>query len=200
MQYILFKDLFVVMICASAIYLLRARDAYDIHPSWRKDVDTDRYLNEKYPGNCYYCNRPSINHLKCLCIHFNIIIPEPFPWLSQQTVLTFTLNRKLKTFLFAFCLIDWLIDRFYLLIIWFWQYFLFCTHTHFDFRSYREIGKASCHGFGKWWRNGDPNDIYRFSSSNTYGATQTTFNWSNVRVSNHLTLFRYNLVHANVHN
>ena len=44
------QDLFVLVICASTVYLLRARDTYEFVPAWRKDINMDSFANERYPG------------------------------------------------------------------------------------------------------------------------------------------------------
>ena len=44
------QDLFILLICASAVYLLRARDLYELVPAWRKDIDMDHFQNGKYPS------------------------------------------------------------------------------------------------------------------------------------------------------
>ncbi|XP_070575140.1 uncharacterized protein [Ptychodera flava] len=42
------RDLWLVVVCAIAVYLLRVRDRYTLQPMWRLEIDTSAYENKEY--------------------------------------------------------------------------------------------------------------------------------------------------------
>jgi len=58
------RDCVLVVVCALAIYLLRARNHFELHPSWRSHVDYRTvYANGRYPSRNERLPRPVITDL-----------------------------------------------------------------------------------------------------------------------------------------
>jgi len=58
------RDCVLVVVCALAIYLLRARDNFELHPSWRSYVDYRTvYANGRYPSKNERLPRPIVTDL-----------------------------------------------------------------------------------------------------------------------------------------
>jgi len=58
------RDCVLVVVCALAIYLLRARDHFELHPSWRSSVDYRTvYTNGRYPSRNERLPRPIVTDL-----------------------------------------------------------------------------------------------------------------------------------------
>jgi len=58
------QDCVLIVVCAFAIYLLRARDQFELHPSWRSYVDSRTvYANGRYPSKNERLPRPVLTDL-----------------------------------------------------------------------------------------------------------------------------------------
>jgi len=58
------RDCVLVVVCALTIYLLRARDHFEMHPSWRSYVDYRLiYANGRFPNNSERLPRPIVTDL-----------------------------------------------------------------------------------------------------------------------------------------
>ena len=58
------RDCVLVVVCALAIYLLRARHHFELHPSWRSYVDYRTvYANGRYPSKNERLPRPIVTDL-----------------------------------------------------------------------------------------------------------------------------------------
>jgi len=58
------RDCVLVVVCALAIYLLRARQQFELHPSWRSYVDYRTvYDNGRYPRKSERLPRPIVTDL-----------------------------------------------------------------------------------------------------------------------------------------
>jgi len=58
------RDCVLVVVCALAIYLLRARDYFELHPSWRSYVDCRTvFANGRYPSRNERLPRPIVTDL-----------------------------------------------------------------------------------------------------------------------------------------
>jgi len=58
------RDCVLVVVCALAIYLLRARNHFELHPSWRSYVDYRAvYTNGRYPSRNERLPRPIVTDL-----------------------------------------------------------------------------------------------------------------------------------------
>jgi len=58
------RDCVLVVVCSFAIYLLRARNHFDLQPAWRSHVDAQTvYANGRYPGKNEHLPRPIVTDL-----------------------------------------------------------------------------------------------------------------------------------------
>jgi len=58
------RDCVLVVVCALAVYLLRARDYFELQPAWRSHVDYRTvYANSRYPAKNERLPRPVVTDL-----------------------------------------------------------------------------------------------------------------------------------------